>query len=152
MIAGSNLRMDANEIGAGAQKQIVVTVSDPSHKAGAIAVHVYFVGKAPNEGPRFIYAHSDLSVSLRGTSNANAKVNLPALKSDPNRRAPYGYVLSGVGDVEGWIATAQTNGKTFQVRASSPGLLAVAQGTSQDSLNAMVVDYEKRAAAPPARR
>jgi hypothetical protein len=148
MIDGSNLGMDAKEIGSGAQKQIAVTVSDPSHKAGAMAVHVYFIGKAPNEGARFIYAHSDLSINLRGTSNASAKANVPALKSDPTRRAPYGYVLAGVGEMEGWITTAQTNGKTFQVRASSPALLDVAQGKSQDSLNAMIADYENRTAQP----
>jgi hypothetical protein len=148
MIDGSGLRMDGKEIGAGAQKQIAITVSDPLGKAGGIAVHVYFIGKPPNEGARFIYAHSDLSVNLRGTSNASAKVNLAALKSDPTRRAPYGHVFTGVGDMEGWIATAQTNGKTFQVRASSPALLDVAQGKSQDSLNAMIADYEKRLAEP----
>ena len=151
MIGGSNLRMDAKEIGSGAQKQIVVTISDPSRKAGAIAVHVYFVGKAPIDGARFIYAHSDLSINLRGTSNASAKVSVPALKSDPTRRAPHGYVLAGVGEMEGWIATAQTNSKTFQARASSPALLDVAQGKSQDSLNAMIADYEKRT-LQPARR
>jgi hypothetical protein len=147
-IGGSNLRMDAKEIGFGTQKQIAITVSDPLHKAGAIAVHVYFVGKTPNEGARFIYAHSDLSVNLRGTSNASAKVSGAALKSDPTRRAPYGHVFTGVGEMEGWIATARTNGKTFQVRASSPALLDVAQGKSQDSLNAMIADYEKRSAEP----
>lgn len=63
MISGSNLRMDAKEIGSGAQKQIAVTVSDPSGKAGMIAVRVYFVGKAPIDGARFIYAHSDLSIN-----------------------------------------------------------------------------------------
>jgi len=152
IIGGSSLRMDAKEIGSGAQKQIAVTVNDPSRKAGAIAVHVYFLGKAPNDGARFIYAHSDLAVNLRGTSSANSKVKMAALKSDPTRRAPYGYVLTGVGDMEGWIATAQTNGKAFQVRASSPVLLDVAQGKSQDSLNAMIADYEKRRAEPAQRR
>jgi hypothetical protein len=151
MIGGSNLQMDAKEIGSGVQKQIAITVSDPSGKAGAIAVHVYFIGKAPIDGARFLYAHSDLSVSLRGTSNASAKVSVPALKSDPNRRAPYGYVLAGVGAMEGWIAIAQTNGKTFQVRASIPALLDVAQGKSQDSLNEMIADYENRTAQPKRR-
>jgi hypothetical protein len=151
MIGGSNLRMDAREIGSGTQKQIAVTVSDPSHKAGVIAVHIYFVGKTPNEGARFIYAHSDLSINLRGTSSASAKVNLAALKSDPTRRAPYRHVFTGVGDMEGWIATAQTKGKTFQMRASSPALLDVAQGKSQDSLNAMIANYEKRSAVPQRR-
>jgi hypothetical protein len=152
IIGRSDLQMDANEIGSGAQKQIAVTVTDPSHKAGPIAIHLYFVGKAPNEGPRFIYAHSDLSINLRGTSNASANVNVPALKSDPNRRAPYRHVFTGVGDMEGWIATAQTNGKTFQVRASTPALLNVAQGKSQDSLIVMIADYEKRSSEPARRR
>ncbi len=151
VIGGSNLQMDAKEIGSGAQKQIALTVSDSSRKAGAMAVRVYFVGKAPNEGGRFIYAHADLSINLRGTSNASAKVIVPALKSDPNRRAAYRHVLAGVGDMEGWIATGQTNGKTFQARASSPALRDVANGKSQDSLNAMIADYEKRS-AEPARR
>jgi hypothetical protein len=147
-VESSSLRMEAKEIGSGAQKQIVVTVGDSSRKAGAIAAHVYFIGKAPNGGARFIYAHSDLSINLRGAANASTKVNLARLKSDPTRRAPLGFVLAGVGDMEGWIATAQTNGKTFQVRASSPALLDVAQGKSQDSLNAMIADYEKRIAEP----
>jgi hypothetical protein len=151
-IDGRGLRMEAREIGSGAQKQIVVTVSDPSRKAGPITAHVYFIGKAPNGGARFIYAHSDLSVNLKGAAAASAKVNVPELKSDPTRRAPTGFVLTGVGDMEGWIATAQTNGKTFQVRASSPALLDVAQERSHDSLNAMIADYEKRTGKPSQRR
>jgi hypothetical protein len=145
---GSGLRMDAKEIGSGPQKQVVVTVSDSSRHAGAIAVHVYFVGKAPNAGARFIYAHSDLSINLRGAPAASAKVNVSGLKSDPSKRAPHGFVLMGVGEAEGWIAIAQTNGKTFQARASSPALLDVAQGRSHDSLQAMIADYEKRSAGP----
>jgi hypothetical protein len=144
--------MDAREIGSGPQKQVVVTVSDSSRHAGAIAVHVCFVGKAPNAGARFIYAHSDLSINLRGAPDASAKVNAPGLKSDPSKRAPQGFVLMGVGDAEGWIATAQTNGKTFQARASSPALLDVAQGRSHDSLQAMIADYQKRSDEPQGRR
>lgn len=144
----SGLRMDAKEIGSGPQKRVVVTVSDSSRHAGAIAVHVYFVGKAPNAGARFIYAHSDLSINLRGAPAASAKVNVSGLKSDPSKRAPHGFVLMGVGDAEGWIAIAQTNGKTFPARASSPALLDVAQGRSHDSLQAMIADYEKRSAEP----
>jgi hypothetical protein len=111
-------------------------------------VHVYFVGKAPNAGARFIYAHVDLSINLRGASAASAKIDVPGLKSDPSKRPPRGFVYVGVGDAEGWIATAQTNGKTFQVRASIPALLDVAQGRSHDSLQAMIADYEKRSAEP----
>ena len=144
----TGLRLDAKEIGSGPQKQVVVTVSDSSRHAGAIAVHVYFVGKAPNAGVRFIYAHSDLSIKLKGASEASAKVDVPGLKSDPSKRAPQGFVLMGVGDAEGWIATAETNSKTFQARASIPALLNVAQGRSHDSLQAMIVDYEKRSAGP----
>ena len=114
-------------------------------------MHVYFIGKAPNEGAGFIYAHSDLSINLRGTSSASAKVNAAALKSDPTTRVPHGYVLAGIGDMEAWIATAQTNGQTFQVRASSPALLDVAQERSHESLRAMVADYEKRSAEPAQR-
>ena len=148
---GSGLRMEAKEIGLGAQKQILVTVGDPGNKAGAIAVHVYFVAKGPNGGARFIYANSDLLVKLRGSGEASAKVNMAELKSDPTRRAPVGFVLAGVGEMDGWIAIAQTNGKTFQVRASSPALLDVAQERSHDSLNAMIADYEKRTAEPSRR-
>jgi hypothetical protein len=140
--------LDAKEIGSGPQKQVVVTVSDSSRHAGAIAVHVYFVGKAPNGGARFIYAHSDLSIKLRGAPAASAKVDVPGLKSDPSKRAPQGFVLTGVGDAEGWIATAETNSQTFQVRASIPALLDVARGRSHDSLQAMIADYEKRSAGP----
>jgi hypothetical protein len=147
-VAVSGLRMDAKEIGSGAQKQVVVTVTDSSRHAGAIAVHVYFVGKAPNAGARFIYAHVDLSINLRGASAASAKIDVPGLKSDLSKRPPRGFVYVGVGDAEGWIATAQTNGKTFQVRASIPALLDVAQGRSHDSLQAMIADYEKRSAEP----
>ncbi|HYJ04191.1 MAG TPA: hypothetical protein VEX43_03600 [Chthoniobacterales bacterium] len=142
------LRMDANEIGSGPQKQIAVTVSDSSRHAAPIAVRVYFVGKAPNAGARFIYSNAELSVHLRGAPVASAKVDVPALKSDPHRRAPKGFAYVGVGDAEGWIVTAQTNGKTFQMRASSAALLNVAQGRSHDSLSAMIADYEKRSAEP----
>jgi hypothetical protein len=144
----TGLRLDAKEIGSGPQKQVVVTVSDSSRHAGAIAVHVYFVGKAPNAGARFIYAHSDLSIKLRGAPAASARVDVPGLKSDPSKRAPQGFVLMGVGDAEGWIATAETNSKTFEARASIPALLDVAQGRSHDSLQAMIADYEKRSAGP----
>lgn len=146
------LGMEAKEIGSGAEKQVVVTVSDASRRAGAIAAHVYFVGKAPKDGARFIYGHSDLSINLKGASDANAKVSVPALKSDPSRRAPFGFVLAGVGEADGWIVIAQTNGKTFQVRASDPRLLDVARGKSLDSLSAMIADYEKRSAEPQRRR
>jgi hypothetical protein len=70
------------------------------------------------------------------------------LKSDPYKRAPKGFAYVGVGDAEGWIITTQTNGKTFQTRASSPALLNVAQGRSHDSLQAMIADYAKRSAEP----
>jgi hypothetical protein len=152
MVAGSSVRMEAKETGSGAQKKIVVTFSDPSGKAGAIAAHVYFIGKAPNGGARFIYAHSDLSINLRGAAVASAKVNVVELKSDqPTKRAPAGFAYTGVGEMEGWIATAQENGKMFSVRASSPALRDVAQERSHDSLKAMVADYEKRTAEPAQR-
>jgi hypothetical protein len=73
------------------------------------------------------------------------------LKSDPTKRVPAGFVSTGVGEMDGWIVTAETNGKRFQVRASSPALLDVAQGKSHDSLDSMIADYEKRMAAPASR-
>jgi hypothetical protein len=152
MVRSSHLRLDAKEIGSSAQKQIVVTLSDPSRKAGAIGTCVYFVGKAPNGGARFIYAHADLSINLRSASEAHAKVNVPELKSDPTKHAPVGFAYTGVGEMEGWIASAQTNGKTFSMRASSPALLDVAQARSHDSLDAMIADYEKRSGESPRRR
>lgn len=109
-------------------------------------MRVYFVGKAPNAGARFIYSDAELSINLRGAPAASAKVDVPALKSDPHKRVPKGFVYVGVGDAEGWIVTAQTNGKTFPMRASSAALLNVAQGRSHDSLSAMIADYEKRSA------
>jgi hypothetical protein len=151
-VAGSGLGMEAKEIGSGAQKQIVVTLSDPSGKAGPISAHVYFIGKAPNGGARFVYAHSDLSIKLRGSAAASARVNVVELKSEPTKRAPAGFAYTGIGEMEGWIATAQESGKTFQVRASSPALREVAQERSHDSLKAMVADYEKRSAEPAQRR
>ena len=144
----SGLRMDANEIGSGPQKQIAVTVSDSSRHAAPIAVRVYFVGKAPNAGALFIYSDAELSINLRGAPAASAKVDVPGLKSDPYQRAPKGFAYVGVGDAEGWIVIAQTKGKTFQMRASSPALLNVAQARSHDSLQAMIADYEKRSAEP----
>jgi hypothetical protein len=144
----SGLRMDANEIDSGPQKQIAVTISDSSGHAAPIAVRVYFVGKAPNAGARFIYSDAELSINLRGAPTASAKVDVPGLKSDPYKRAPKGFAYIGVGDAEGWIVTAQTNGSIFQMRASGPVLLNVAQGRSHDSLQAMIVDYEKRSAEP----
>jgi hypothetical protein len=145
-VAVSGLRMEAKESGASAQKQIAITVHDSSRSAGAIDVHVYFVGKAPNAGARFIYADAELSIKLKGAPAASAEVDVPGLKSDPNKRAPKGFAYVGVGDAEGWIVTARTNGRTFQMRASSPALLNVAQGRSHDSLSAMIADYEKRSA------
>ena len=143
----SGLRLDANETGSGPQKQIAITVGDSTRHAAPIAVHVYFVGKAPNAGARFIYLDAELSINLRGAPTARATVDVPVLKSDPYKRAPKGFAYVGVGDAEGWIVTAQTKGKTFQTRASSPALLNVAQGRSQDSLSAMIADYQKRSAA-----
>jgi hypothetical protein len=147
-----HLRMEAKEVGFGPQKRIVFSFKDSSLNAGPIAAHVYFIAKAPDGGARFIYAHSDLSVNLRSASEANASVDYQQLKSDPNRRAPVGFVLAGLGEMEGWIATAQTNGKTFRIRASGPALLDVAQGKSQDSLDAMIADYQRRAAEPAPHR
>jgi hypothetical protein len=135
--------MDAHETGSGAQKKIAITIKDPAHNPGAIAVHVYFVGKGP-KGERFIYAHADLAVNLRGAAQASATVDVPELKADPNRRAPKGFVLAGIGTSEGWIALAQTRGRTFASQASTPALLEVVQGKSKDSLPAMISDYQKR--------
>jgi hypothetical protein len=145
--SNSSVKMEAHEIGSGQQKKIVITIKDPAHAAGPIAAHVYFVGKAPN-GARFIYAHADLNVNLRGTSQATAKVDVTELKSDPNRHAPKGFVLTGIGTMEGWIALAQTNGRTVASQASTPSLLEVVQGKSIDSLPAMISDYEHRPVTP----
>jgi hypothetical protein len=139
--------MDAHETGSGAQKKIVISIKDSAHPTDAIAVHVYFVGKGP-KGERFIYAHADLSVNLRGTSQASATVDVPELKPDPNRRAPKGFVLAGIGTSEGWIALAQTQGQTIALEASTPALLEVAHGKSKDSLQAMISDYQNRAVRP----
>lgn len=147
-VADSGLRLEAKEIVAGASRQVGVNIRNPTRQAGAIAVHVYFIGRAPNGGLRFIYADSDLSVNLKGATEATAKVNVPELKSDPTKRAPMGFALMGVGTKEGWIVTGQLNGKTFQALGSSPGLLDVAQGRSNSSLDAMIKDYAKRMAAP----
>jgi hypothetical protein len=139
--------MDAHETGSGAQKKIAITIKDPAHNSGAIAVHVYFVGKGP-KGERFIYAHADLAVNLRGAAQASATVDVPELKSDPNRRAPKGFVLTGGGTSEGWIALAQTHGRTIATKASAPALLEVAQGKSKDSLPAMISEYKNRGGTP----
>jgi hypothetical protein len=140
--------MDAHETGSGPQKKIAITIKDPAHNSGAIAVHVYFVGKGP-KGERFIYAHADLAVNLRGAAQASATVDIPELKSDPNRRAPQGFVLAGIGTSEGWIALAQTQGRTIATKASTPALLEVAQGKSKDSLPTMVSEYQNRSPASP---
>jgi hypothetical protein len=139
--------MDAHETGSGAQKKIAITIRDSAHTAAPIAVQVYFVGKGP-KGERFIYGDADLSVNLRGTSQASATVDMPELKYDPNRRAPQGFVLAGIGTKEGWLVLAQTRGRTFATRASSPALLELAQGKSKDSLPAMISEYRSRAATP----
>jgi hypothetical protein len=144
----SGLHMDAKEIGSAPQKRIALTVSDSSRHAGAIAVKVYFVGKEQHAGLRFVYASSDLFINLRGAARAGAEVSVPPLKSDLFKHAPHGFVYVGVGEMEGWIATAQTNGKTIEARASSTALLDVAQGRSHDSLSAMIADYENRSAEP----
>lgn len=151
IFADSGLHLEAKEIVFGVPRRIVVTIRDSSGKARPITAHVYFIGKAPSAGLRFIYAHSDLSVNLRGASEASAKVDVAELKSDPTKRVPAGFVSTGVGNMDGWIVTAETNGKRFQVRASSSALLDVAQGKSHDSLDSMIADYEKRMAAPASR-
>jgi hypothetical protein len=150
-LADAGLHFEAQEIVAGTSKQVAVNIKNPSRAAGAVGVHVYFIGRAPSGGPRFIYADSELSVHLKGATEANAKVAVPDLKSDPNKHAPVGFVLTGVGTKEGWIVIGQMNGKTFQALGSNPGLLDVAQGKARDSLNAMIKDYEKRMAAPARR-
>jgi hypothetical protein len=47
-----------------------------------------------------------------------------------------------------WIATAQTKRQDIPNARLKPALLDVAQGKSQDSLNAMIANYEKRTAGP----
>jgi hypothetical protein len=143
----SRIRMEAHETGSGAQKKIAITVKGSGHTPSPIAVHVYFVGKGP-KGDRFIFADADLTVNLRGASQASATVDVPELKSDPNRRAPKGFVLAGIGTSEGWIALAQTNRRTIATKASIPALLEVAQGKSKDSLPAMISEYRNRASTP----
>ena len=87
-------------------------------------------------------------VTPRGTSQASAEVEVPELKSDPNRRAPKGFVLAGIGTSEGWIALAQIQGRTIASEASTPALLEVAHGKSKDSLPAMNSEYQNRAVTP----
>lgn len=139
--------MDAHETGFGAQKKIAITIKGSPKTAGAIAVHVYFVGKGP-KGERFIYADADLAVNLRGAAQVSATVDVPELKSDPNRRAPKGFVLAGIGTAEGWIALAQTNGRTIATKASTAALEELIQGKSKDSLPAMISEYRSRATTP----
>ena len=120
-VRGPGLRLDAQEIRAGTRRQVVVAVSDSSRHAGAITVHVYFVGKAPNAGARFIYASSELSIMLKGAPAVRAEVDVPALKSEPRKRSPpKGFAYLGVGDAEGWIISAEINGHVLQTRASIP--------------------------------
>jgi hypothetical protein len=142
----SKVSMEAHETSSPGQKKLVITIKDPGHTAGAITAHVYFVGKAPSRD-RFVYAHADLDVNLHGVSQAGAQVEVPELKSDPNRRVPKGFVLAGIGTMEGWVALAQTHGRTVAIQASTPALLEVLQGKSKDSLPAMVSDYEKRSSS-----
>jgi hypothetical protein len=139
--------LDAHETGSGSQKKIVITIKSSGHTGGPIAVHVYFVGKGP-KGDRFLYGDADLAVNLRGAPQARAEVDMPELKTDPNRRAPKGFVLEGIGAKEGWIALAQTEGRTFATKASTPALLELAQGRSKDSLPAMISEYRNRATNP----
>lgn len=146
--AGNGVQVEAKETGSGSSRQVVVTFRDSSAKAGAISAHVYFIGQAPHGGARFIYAHSDVSVNLNGLPEASAKVEVPALKSDPTRRAPHGYALIGIGESEGWIVISQVSGTKLPTRASNAALARVAAGKSTDSLEEMIADYKTRSSAP----
>ncbi len=153
------LRLTAEEIDAGPglrgqtstsapvprRKQIVVTVSDSSGHASPIDASIYFVARPPGEGSRFIYAHSDISINLRGAPQAQTKIERPALPArDPKKNPPHGFVFTGGGEATGWVVVAQANGKTFATRFSDPALLDASAGRSADSLDAMIADYRKR--------
>ncbi len=124
------------------RRRIAITLSDPSRKASPITAQVYFIARRSSDTPRFIYAHADLTLNLRGSAEARTEVEVPELKPDrPKKSPPLGFVFTGVGKADGWIAIAQTNGETFQVRASSPALLEVGEGKSRDSLEALAAAY-----------
>jgi hypothetical protein len=74
------------------------------------------------------------------------------LKSEPTKRAPTGFAYTGIGRWKVGSRLPRKMAKHFRRRASSPALLDVTQGKSQDSLNAMILDYEKRSAEPARRR
>ncbi len=141
---GSGLRLEAKEVD-GPRKRIAITVGDPSGSAPRIVVNAYFIGRAPNDGPRFIYADSEVSFDLHGLSSAQAEINVAELRHDRiKRRPPKGLVYTGIGEAEGWIVTGASDAKLLQMRASSPALLALAKTGSSDSLAAMIADYRKR--------
>ncbi len=144
------LHLEAKEIGSSGRKQILLTFRDPSGKAGPVDAQVYFVARASDEGTRFIYAHSELSVNFRGATHAEAKVDIPEVKPKPEKRPPVGfaYTFSGFGNREGWLLLAKVNGRALPPRASSGELLEIAR--TREFLAPLIATYEKPA-APPSR-
>lgn len=153
--SGNGVRLTAEEIGnestqsapnssgpsAARRKQIIVTVKASSPHAPPVNASVFFVGRAPGDAPRFIYAHADLSINLHGAAQAQTRIDVPAMETrDPKKDPPRGFVFAGVRKAEGWIVVAQSQAKVLPPLASSADLLGLADATRE----AMIADYRER--------
>jgi hypothetical protein len=164
----SSLNLEAHETGTGVatqtkwrddyggydrdyrqRKKIVVTVRDLSRKAPGLVAHIYFIARPLNGAPRFIYAHKEMPIDLKGQLEASVEIGSPDLKSSVQNYPLLGAKYVAGADFDGWIVVGEVNGQPFQVRASSQTLLEIAQGNARqrDSFPDMITDYEKASKA-----
>ncbi len=122
------------------QKTLLITVRDFSRSVPLVNIHVYFIAH-PNERetPLFVYGHVVVPIELGGELEIRGTVDAPPLPANitnlGNLRLPHGS------DIDGWIVAGQSNGQTFQTRASRQRLLDLAQN-DPERLAEMTAAYD----------
>ncbi len=122
------------------QKTLLVTVRDFSRSVPFVNIHVYFIAH-PNERetPLFVYGHVVVPVELGGELEIRGTVDAPPLPANITNLGNF-RLLHG-SDIDGWIVVGESNGQTFQTRASRQRLLDLAQNDPQ-RLAEMAADYD----------
>lgn len=157
----SALSLEAHEIGSGFEviehwrddyggfdrdyhsgKHIKVIVRDVSRKAPEVDIDAYFFGRRLPNKQLFIYAHQHHTEKLDGLIEKSGEIYAPDLKGN---LVNLPLINDGYGSgalMEGWVIVGTHATREFDVRASSQGLLDLANNRGEFS--ALITDYEKR--------
>lgn len=124
------------------QKRILVIVRDLSKQVSSVAIQVYFIGHPMgNSEPLFVYGYVSVPVEFRGNLEIKGTIDAPSIRASVRNYGGVGHVSGG--DIDGWIAIGEYEGKPFQVRASRQKLLDLAE-YDRATLDAMVAEYDRQ--------